>query len=944
MSVGSLTERRVRFTWCAALVLACVTASRSVARDQIEWNPGFAKAGLEKSELLLGELLCAECHQAPDAVRERIASKSAPYLGEVAARVSAAWLREFLVDPQSVKPGSSMPSVLDSVPSDERGEKVEDLVHFLSSLTDRESSTREADVGRIEHGRQLYHRVGCVACHAPQASLADLDEKSYGAGTFDRFFRYREPSVPLGDLATKYHVGELARFLERPHDVRPSGRMPSLGLTPDDATSIAMYLVRRQLEELSDEEIAKAKVPGLKFAYYERGFGRTADFDAAEPKRTGTVPNFSIEGRNRNQNFGFHFEGSIRVDASGRYELRTASDDGSVVRIDGQVVVDNDGHHGTTTKAGAVELKAGDHSIEVRYFNAGGPFAFDISWKVPGADWSPIPDDRLYHIGIPMRPIGDERISPDPERVARGLELFSQLGCASCHRLAENAAVPSAVVAPALASLESGRGCLAEDVPAGAPRYRWSDEQRKQVSSALRDHRRDRAVDDAAKIRREVAVHNCIACHERDGVGGPEEVRSTYFRSTIGQGMGVEGSVPPPLTGAGAKLRADWLETVLVRGGAVRPYMHTRMPQFGERAVGTLAALLSSVDDTAGDESDPRELEVTPSLAKDGRRLVGVDGMSCISCHTYGRFASLGIPALDLATTPARLKKDWFRRWLLEPATIREGTRMPQFWPDGESVRPDVLEGNTDQQIEALWTYLAAGPRARPAKGLQKIGQELLVFDEAVIYRHWIQGVGPRAIAVGYPAGANLGFDAEGVRLALLWQGSFLDAGQHRSGRGTGMISPLGEGVLSAPPGVPFARLESGEAPWPTAVGREAGYRFGGYRLDGDARRPAFLYSFRVGDRTVSVEDSFVDELSSASPSFRREIVLRCDDAPDGLTFRAWAGQSVQRTAGVWLCDEAVRLEIDHDGGGPVVRAGTELLVPLKFRDGEARVVEVIRW
>jgi hypothetical protein len=43
------------------------------------------------------------------------------------------------------------------------------------------------------------------------------------------------------------------------------------------------------------------------------------------------------------------------------------------------------------------------------------------------------------------------------------------------------------------------------------------------------------------------------------------------------------------------------------------------------------------------------------SANKYGRKLVGVGGLTCIACHQFAGNKSLGIPALDLASTGGRL-------------------------------------------------------------------------------------------------------------------------------------------------------------------------------------------------------------------------------------------------------------------------------------------------
>jgi hypothetical protein len=68
-----------------------------------------------------------------------------------------------------------------------------------------------------------------------------------------------------------------------------------------------------------------------------------------------------------------HRAGTITLPADGEYVFQTASDDGSMLYIDGQLVVDNDGAHGTAAVASdPVALAAGAHAITVTFFEAGG--------------------------------------------------------------------------------------------------------------------------------------------------------------------------------------------------------------------------------------------------------------------------------------------------------------------------------------------------------------------------------------------------------------------------------------------------------------------------------------------------------------------------------------------------------------------------------------------
>src|SRR5260221_7726677 len=213
---------------------------------------------------------------------------------------------------------------------------------------------------------------------------------------------------------------------------------------------------------------------------------------------------------------------------------------------------------------------------------------------------------------------------------------------------------------------------------------------------------------------------------------------------------------PPRLTGVGDKLRPEWLREVLVNKGATGPYMATRMPNLEQASVALLLSAIIKADSSAKSAAppDPSSVAAAGHNTGYGRKLVGTEGFSCISCHLFATQKSLGIPAMDLTMMTRRLKKDWFHRYLLDPPSLRPGTRMPTFWPEGKSARKEILDGDTDRQIDAIWAYLSLCKEAGLPPGLIQGKMELVASNEAVIYRNFIQSAGPSAIGVGYPATA----------------------------------------------------------------------------------------------------------------------------------------------------------------------------------------------
>jgi hypothetical protein len=113
------------------------------------------------------------------------------------------------------------------------------------------------------------------------------------------------------------------------------------------------------------------------------------------PVFTGRVSNFDISPALQEDFFGFRFTGGITVNSTGTYVFYTASDDGSLLYINGDLIVDNDGLHASVEQGGSVELDSGTHEIEVRFFEKGGGAALDVYYEGPGTDKGVIPDSVL---------------------------------------------------------------------------------------------------------------------------------------------------------------------------------------------------------------------------------------------------------------------------------------------------------------------------------------------------------------------------------------------------------------------------------------------------------------------------------------------------------------------------------------------------------------------
>jgi len=99
----------------------------------------------------------------------------------------------------------------------------------------------------------------------------------------------------------------------------------------------------------------------------------------------------------RPESFALTFDGYLRVFADGLYDFRLASDDGAVLRIDGETVIDRDGPQSPGESAGQIGLAAGLHAISLKYFQDGGGKGLSLRVRTAAAELQPLSAKALFH-------------------------------------------------------------------------------------------------------------------------------------------------------------------------------------------------------------------------------------------------------------------------------------------------------------------------------------------------------------------------------------------------------------------------------------------------------------------------------------------------------------------------------------------------------------------
>lgn len=838
-------------------------------------------------DVLLSELSCTGCHAA-EATSSWLYRDRGPDLSQLSKRIHPGWLATYLADPHASKPGTKMPDMLSHLDDAERVATAEDIAAFLLADVQSQAVSPPNWFDAIA-GLQLFNRVGCAACHDPAGAERSLTT-----------------SVPLSGLATKYTSSGLTTFLKNPHAVRSAGRMPSLGLSDDEARILAAYLLLPDGTEIPSS--------GLSASIYDFDANSFKRFDklvksSGGPKQVGPVRDFGVNSFGRETKFAIEFQATFEITDAGQYQFRIGSDDGSRIAVDGQQIAIVDGTHPYETAEAGVQLDAGVHSAKIDFFQAGGGKELTVEWMKPGdSEWTSfaeaISTSQFEDAETTLPETGTYVYSSASS--ARGKTHFTKFGCANCHSAAgiENG---SRLSAKPLAALQGGMGCVSLDPPAGLPDYDLSPKQIAAINATLA------ATEPTDVVVHSLATRNCVACHVRDGIGGPEPSRDAYFATSIPE-MGNEGRVPPMLDHVGDKLKPGWLRTVLNEGQSVRPYMSVRMPAYKLHAPNHKQAGIKLTDAfVAADQKTASPLPILDEgihrTRTAGRQLVDNGGLACIKCHSFGDYKGLGIQAVNLLDLTPRLRDDWIHRYIQNPASLRPGTRMPSGFPNGKSVVDDLYGGDPSSQIAAIWTYLAEGKKAAVPKGLLPSPIELKPETAPIIYRNFITGLNPRGIAVGYPEKVNIAFDAESLGLTLLWQNEFIDAAKHWQGRGPGSQRPMGDNVVTYQSAPAIAVLLDADAVWPSKQDKQ----FLGYNLDTNGR-PTFRY---IVDGVIT-SDGLSPITNGDSLGLRRTILTEGGSADrQSIAVRAATSGSIEQANGKFILENGMRLVV-RDGDATI--------------------------
>lgn len=243
--------------------------------------------------------------------------------------------------------------------------------------------------------------VGQWLASQPAAALAKHINRFETFAADGQHPQTRQLAMNLLMIATD--SGDRALSVASKNPERMLDLLTAVAAVPSDALRAKLYPIVRSIILGSDSGSASESEPtaqaGLKFDYFQPDPPNVAieTLEKLQPAASGIVPQVTLEvpNRPRAEHYALRLTGSLAVPADGAYTFYLASDDGSRLYVNHQLLINHDGPHGMTDKVGKVELKTGRVPIVVTYYNATGGFGLDLQWSGPGVARQSIPADRF---------------------------------------------------------------------------------------------------------------------------------------------------------------------------------------------------------------------------------------------------------------------------------------------------------------------------------------------------------------------------------------------------------------------------------------------------------------------------------------------------------------------------------------------------------------------
>ncbi len=288
------------------------------------------------------------------------------------------------------------------------GEETYFRAYFINKPTiPNPNKAAGAEEETLPLGQRLIAKNDCKTCH---------NEKVQTIGPAYRQVAERYPwnEETVTALANKVKAGGSGIWGSQAMSAHPE-------LPVADAMEMVRYILKLDTTDAGQKGAAdvagipltaglkeiKNPLPGLivEAWTHQTQYNKLPNFPATKRgEQAGIVMDFqgidATEFGGLDEDFVLTARGYIYTEKETSAALRVLSDDGSRISVDGKVILDNDGMHGTEVKEALVTFAPGYHPVTIEYIQGKGGRYLSFEWKPDGAgEWSGLPSNVLLHSG-----------------------------------------------------------------------------------------------------------------------------------------------------------------------------------------------------------------------------------------------------------------------------------------------------------------------------------------------------------------------------------------------------------------------------------------------------------------------------------------------------------------------------------------------------------------
>lgn len=131
-------------------------------------------------------------------------------------------------------------------------------------------------------------------------------------------------------------------------------------------------------------------LPGIRCSIYTGNYSSTGHIQGI-PQKTITANEISVPQPAPEKAFGLKFNGYIVIPETGIFNFYLNCNDGGVLWIGDEKIIDNDGLHPDRERGGQIALEKGIHPIRLDFFDAGGGYRLELRYSIGKGSPQPVP-------------------------------------------------------------------------------------------------------------------------------------------------------------------------------------------------------------------------------------------------------------------------------------------------------------------------------------------------------------------------------------------------------------------------------------------------------------------------------------------------------------------------------------------------------------------------